>query len=326
MTPLKRREFGQLAAASLTSTVIAGLSSKALAQRSGLRKEIIYGVNPQSASKDENREDQTPPVELSVADLATGKIISKANLPVLFVDNPSPVSKKSRAFFLPDSNRATKMVVLGDGSVVTSTVSSTRNGYFNHIIFTVGLSSIVGNARNLQSRAKKVLDLKRFNQTIESLLSLANNQFLCLVGTEGIPPFTMITLDSITGKISSRNELDLPPLPPNHRFANLCQDQKGTIFATETGSEGVPILISMNLQEKAMITGKVKINRLTPLSFEGRPLINDVKDLNFSPSGELYALAAPNGGKDNALFRVDVKTGKMGLVSKFAAEKFAFSV
>jgi hypothetical protein len=79
------------------------------------------------------------------------------------------------------------------------------------------------------------------------------------------------------------------------------------------------------LQEKAIVTGKVKINRLSPLTFEGRPLFNDVKDLNFSSSGQLYALAADKSGKNNALFTVDVKTGKMLLVRNFAAEKFAFS-
>lgn len=330
MTPLQRRQFAKLVAASFTTTVVADLSSKALAQKSEPSKEVLYGINLLKTSNSRNREDQTPSVELNTADLTIGKVISadlsdlkvlsKVNLPVLSVENLSPVPKKPRAFFLPDSDRVTKAIVLEDKTVVISTVSSTRNGYFSHLI------SVIGGATNRQFRAKKILGLEKSNQTVESLVSLPNNQILCLVGNEGIPPFAFKTLDYRTGKIISKDELALPPLPLTHRFANLCQDQKGNIFATEIGSENVPILVTMNLQDKAIVTGKVKIKRLAPLTVEGRPLFNDVKDLGFSSSGQLYALAADKNGKNNALFTVDVKTGKMGLVKSFVAEKFAFSL
>jgi hypothetical protein len=322
---LKRRKFGQLAAASLTSTVLANLSNKVLAQKSAPSQEILYGVNLPSDEANlrnspnaQNREDQTPPVELSTTETATGKVLSKTNQSSQSVDNPSFTRKKPRAFFLPDSDRITKMIVLGDKTLVISTVSSTKNGHFNHLIFAVG------SATKPQFKAKKILDLKDSNQTVESILSLPNNQLLCLLGNEGIPPFAMTKLDSRTGKILSDN-LALPTLPPTHRFANLCQDPNGNIFATEIDSEGVPILISVNLQERAIITGQAKINRLAPLTFEGSPLFNDVKDLNFSSSGQLHALAADKSG-NNALFMVDVKTGQMVLVRNFAAEKFAFSL
>ncbi|MBW4673038.1 MAG: hypothetical protein KME52_03030 [Desmonostoc geniculatum HA4340-LM1] len=318
MRSLKRRQFGKLAAASLTSTVVAGLSSKALAQKTELNEGILYGVNLLSTSNTANREDNTPGVELSTVDLATGKILSKLNRLSLFVENPLSVPKRPRAFFFNDSNRITKAIVLKNGTVVISTVSSTRNGHFNHLIFTVGNASIP------VFRGKKVLGFKKSNQTVESLLSLPNNQLLCLVGTEGVPPFSMRTLDFTTGQILARDDLALPELPPTHRFANLCQDPKGNIFATEIGSEGIPCLISMNLQEKAIVTGKLKIKRLTPLSFEGRPLSNDLKDLTFSASGQLYALAADKTRKSNAVFKVDVKTGKMTLVRNLAAQKFTF--
>ncbi|MBG1245352.1 hypothetical protein [Nostoc sp. NZL] len=319
MPSLKRRQFGQLAAASLTSTVVAGLSNKAVAQKIELKQEILYGVKRLSTPNNQNREDQTPPVELSTAELATGKVLSKLNRQSLFVDNPLSVPKRPRAFYVADSNRVTKAVALKDGSLVISTVSSTRNGFFNHLIFTVG------NAAVPVFRAKKVLGFKKSNQTVESLLSLPNKQLLCLVGTEGIPPFSMRTLDFTTGKVLDQDELGLPPLPPTHRFANLCQDAKGNIFATEIGSDGVPVLISINLQEKALITGKVKIKRLTPLRFEEGLLSNDVKDLAFSPSGKLYALAADNK-KNTAIYTVDIKSGKMGLVKNFESEKFTFAL
>ncbi|BAZ68244.1 MAG: hypothetical protein KME28_10575 [Pelatocladus maniniholoensis HA4357-MV3] len=320
MTPLKRRQFTQLAAAGLTSTIVADISSKALAQNNGKSEEVLYGVNLPSKSNALNREDETPSVELSTADMETQRLVSRTDVPAQSVDNPSSVRKKSRAFFTGDSDRITKLTALGDGNLVISTVSKTRNGYFNHLIYTVG------GARNPQFRAKKVLELETADQTVESLLSLPKDQLLCLVGTEGVPPFAFKIIDSTSGKIRSGDDLALPPLPPNHRFANLCQDPKGNIFLTETSSEGIPILISMNLQEKAVVTGKVKIQRLTPLNFEGSPQINDVKDLNFSASGQLYALTTDKGGKNNALFTVDTKSGKMGLVREFPFEKFAFSV
>ncbi|BAZ24814.1 hypothetical protein NIES4073_57140 [Kalymmatonema gypsitolerans NIES-4073] len=287
--------------------------------------QILYGVNLLQSNA-QNREDQTPPLELSLAELETGKALSKTNVPTQSVDNPLPVPKEPQAFFVADSDRVTKLIVLGGKTLVTSTVSNTRNGNFNHLVFTTG------SANNPQFRAKKVLGLEKANQTVESLLSLPNNQLLCLVGTDGIPPFAFRTLDLTTGQILSDDELGLPSLPPNNRFANLCQDLQGNIFATETsatttesGVEQVPTLISMNLQRKSMVTGKVKINRLSSLNFEGRPLLNDVKDLVFSSSGQLYALATDDRTKNNALFTVDVKTGKMELVRNLAVERFAFS-
>ncbi|MBD2593984.1 hypothetical protein H6G74_06530 [Nostoc spongiaeforme FACHB-130] len=319
MSPLKRRQFGQLAAASLTTTILADLSSKAIAQNNSKSQEILCGVSLPSVSNALNREDQTPSVDLNLTEMGTGRLVSKKNIQAQFVDNPLSVRKKYRAFFTGDSNRITKLAALGDGNVVISTVSHTRDGDFNHLIYTVG------SVKNPQFKAKKILDLETPNQTIESLLRLPKNQLLCIVGIEGIPPFTFKIIDFRTGKILSSNDLDLPPLPAGHRFANLCQDNQGNIFATEIGSEGFPILISMNLQEKAIMTGKVKIKRIAPLTFEGIPLSNDVKDLNFSTSGQLYALVADKSGK-NALCTVDIKSGILKRFREFAAEKFVFSL
>lgn len=319
MSPLNRRQFGQLAAASLTTTILTDFSSKAIAQNKSKNQEIICGVNLPSISNALNREDQTPSVDLNLTEMGTGRLVSQKNIQAQFVDNPLSVRKKYRAFFTGDSNRITKLAALGDGNVVISTVSYTRNGNFNHLIYTVG------SVKNPQFKAKKILDLETPNQTVESLLRLPRNQFLCIVGIEGIPPFTFKIIDFITGKVLSSNDLDLPPLPPGNRFANLCQDNQGNIFATEIGLEGFPVLISMNLQEKAIMTGKVKIKRIAPLTFEGIPLSNDVKDLNFSASGQLYALVTNKIGK-NVLCTVNVNSGSMSRVREFAAEKFGFSL
>ncbi len=321
MSPLKRRQFGQLVAASVTSTILADVSKKALAQDEKKIPEVLYGVNLVITNDDRNREDQTPSIELNTVDTATERVAvkSKISVPSQLVENPSPVETRPRAFFTGESDRITKLATFKDGSLVISTVSNTRNGYFNHLLFTVD------GASKAQFGAQKVLELDTPNKTIESLLSLSNEQILCLVGTEGVPPFTFKTIDFISGKILPKDELALPPLPPNNRFANLCQDPKGNIFATEISADGIPFLIFLNLQDKALITGKVKINTLARLTIEGRSLSNDVKDLNFSPSGQLYALAADKGSKSNTLFTVDVKTGKMGRVREFPFEKFAFA-
>lgn len=95
MSPLKRRQFGQLAAASLTSTILADLSSKALAQKSEPSQEILYGVNlpSESNAQNRNREDQNVPVNLSTADRATGKVVSEINVPSQAVDNLSSLPK-----------------------------------------------------------------------------------------------------------------------------------------------------------------------------------------------------------------------------------------
>ncbi|MBW4589179.1 hypothetical protein G7B40_029890 [Aetokthonos hydrillicola Thurmond2011] len=318
MSPLKRRQFGQLAAASLTSTVVVGLSSKTLAQSTASNGETLYGVKNPNSSSARDRENQSPLVELNTVEQSTGNVLSKTNAPALSVEDTSPAPKKSKAISLPETDRITKLAALGDGNLVISTVSYTKDAYFNHLIFTVG------SAKNPTFKSKKVLGLADSDKTVESLLSLSKNQLLCLVGNQGIPPFFFGIIDSTTGKISSGDSLDLPPLMSGKRYSNLCQDAKGNIFATETSSEGIPILISINLQEKATITGKVKIKRLTPLSFEGSPLVNDVKDLNFSSSNQLYALAKDNSGK-NTLFTVDVNNGKLAKVTNLEVDKFAFS-
>ncbi|WP_392479072.1 hypothetical protein [Nostoc sp. C110] len=322
MTPLQRRQFGKLVAAGLTSTVVADIYSKAVAQSSS--SPTLYGIKFPNTSKTRNREDQSPSVEVITAQLPIVnlisaivveglKVLSQVPVPILSVDNLLPVPKKPQAFFLPESDRITKAILLADKTLVISTVSNTKNGNFNFIIYSVGNGF----------KSKRVLDFKTSNQTVESFLSLPNNQFLCLVGTGGVPPFSLRTLDFTTGRILSSDKLGLPPLPPNHRFANLCLGQ-GNIYATETGSEGIPVLISINLEEKAILTGNVKIKRLTPLKFKGVPLVNDVKDLAFF-SGQLYALATDSSRKNNVLFKVDVKTGNMEPVTNLAAEKITFS-
>lgn len=322
MTSLQRRQFGKLLAASLTSTIVAEISSKALAQNSENSDPDIFGVTvvPRESNA-QNREDQTPPVELKTAKLKNKEVLSNVKTPSLSVDNPSTVPKKSLAISRAESNdRITKAIKDANGDVVTSIVSSDKDGNQNYLLIATG------SPKNPKFRSKKVLGLKSPNQTIESLLSLPNNQLLCLVAYQGIPPFEFGIIDSKTGRITLADEFELPI---NYRYANLCQDSKGNIFATETGSEVGTRLINFNLKEKASLTGKVKINKLTPLKLQdGSTTANDVDDLAISASDDLYALYTDNSAKDKALkslLKVELKTGKMDLINNLPFEKFGFS-
>jgi hypothetical protein len=324
MTQLQRRQFGKLLAASLTSTIVAEISSKALAQNSDPE---IFGVTAvPRESNAQNRENQTPPVELKTAKLKNKEVLSNVKTPSLSVDNSSVVDKKSQAISRAESNdRITKAIKDGKDKIVISTVFSAKDGNQNYLLIATG------SPKNPKFSSKKVVGLKSPNQTIESLLSLSNNQLLCLVAYHGIPPFSFAIINSQTGRITSKDELDLPELNLNNRYANLCQDSKGNIFATETGSEVGTRLISFNLKEKASLTGKVKINTLTPLKLkDGSTTANDVDDLAISPlNDELYALATDNSAKDKALkslLKVELKTGNMELINSLPFQKFGFSV
>ncbi|MBD2511115.1 hypothetical protein H6G91_28335 [Nostoc muscorum FACHB-395] len=327
MTSLQRRQFGKLLAASLTSTIVAEISSKALAQNSENSDPDIFGVNvlPRESNA-QNRENETPPVELKTAKLKKKKVLSNVKTPSLSVDNPLTVPKKSQAIFSPESDRITKAIVDEKKDTVISTVFRGKDGNRNYLLIATG------SPKNPKFKSKKVLGLENPNQTIESLLSLpgTKNQLLCLVAYQGISAFSFAIIDSQTGRVSSKDELNLPELNLNYRYANLCKDSKGNIYATETGSEIGTRLISFNLNKKASLTGKVKINRLTPLKLQdGSTTANDVEDLAISASDELYALATDKSTKDKtlkSLLKVEVKTGNMELINNLPFQKFGFSV
>jgi hypothetical protein len=321
MTQLQRRQFGKLLAASLSSTIIAEISSKALAQNSDPE---IFGVNvvPRESNA-QNRENQTPPVELKTAKLKSKEVLSNVKTPSLSVDNSSVVDKKSQAIFRAESkDRITKAIRDEENQIVISTVLSTKDGNQNYLLIATG------SPKNPKFRSKKVLGLESPNQTIESLVSLSKNQLLCLKAYQGNSSFSFGIINPQTGRITSGEQLDLPELNKNNRYANLCKDSKGNIFATETGSEVGTRLISFNLKEKASLTGKVKINRLTPLKLkDGSTTANDVEDLAIY-SDELYALYTDNSAKDKtlkSLLKVELKTGKMELINNLPFQKFGFS-
>jgi hypothetical protein len=314
MTKFKRRKFGQLVVASLTATSLVGVASKGSAQQS----EILIGVS-QGKADPQNPEDETTSVGLTIAEPTTGKVLSQADISPKQVSNPSPTLKANRAFYVGDQHRVSDITVQKNGTVVVATVSHTRTGCFNKLLLT--------NSRSPQkSRAVKVLNLKSPDHTIESLLSLSDKQIICTIGHNGIPPFQLAIIDPQTGKVRSGKELSLPTLPERVRFANLCQTPDGYIYATQIDSDGIPILVRMDLEEKAGVTGQVKIQQIAQLTFRGQLLSNDLKSLTSSSSGQLYAIATIDNGDSNTLFSVDAQTGKMTRVAdEFAAEKIVIS-
>jgi hypothetical protein len=61
------------------------------------------------------------------------------------------------------------------------------------------------------------------------------------------------------------------------------------------------------------------------LTFNNRPLLNDLASLAFSPEGQLYALGDPTYQGTNSLFTIDPNTGAMTFVIAFAVNKITFN-
>lgn len=269
---IKRRQFGQIAAGSFTTTLLSQFSAKVL---SATAQELVYGVNLLDTSQLQDLENNTPPLELVQTDLTAQQVPVKIKVNSVKVKNTKPVKKKNQAFFLPDNYRISTINTLADGSIAIAAVSQSKTGHVNQIIFGTGKID------KLKIEAIKIDGLDNPNQTVESLVSVPNNQLVFLVGNRGTPPFSFKLFDPIQQKFISEDTLFLPPLRLNHRYANLCQSPNGDIFATETGPEGIPVIIYFNFKDISPITGKVIIRQLIPLGFDNQPLLNDLKSLSF---------------------------------------------
>lgn len=320
---LKRRRFGLLALASATTTLLSNLAARTVAQQSQL---VIYGVRltPASSSITEDKADasagnKTPGIILQSIDLGTGQELATAEIPEQLVQNqqePTQTVNKALVIKKP-SERITGFTVLSDGTFVVAAAAATKKGDFSRFAFF---------SQNI-TKPKKSLKTKKIKKgnTVESLLAIQNDQLLSLISqNQGIPPFELAVINPKSGQVDG-NTLGLPDLPPNQRFSNLAQSPDGKIYATTLGHENVPILVQLDLVNKSPITGKGKIIRLVPLSFNNRPLQNDLASLAFSPSNQLFALADPNYERTNSLFTIDLKTGNMQLIRKFVVDKIAFS-
>lgn len=323
---LRRRRFGQLVLASAATTVLANLAAKkTVAQQS---PAVIYGVSLTPASKsitedlaDDGAANKTPGIILQSVDLATNQELLTAEISEQTVQNKQePTETINKAFIIKKPcERVTGFTALSDGTFVVAVSAATKKGDFSRFIL-FGQDSKKSSTKGL--KAQKI----KKNNTVESLLAIQKDQLISIVSlNRGRPPFELAVIDSKSGQVDSGDGLDLPNLLPFQRFSNLAQSADGTIYATNVDSEGVPTLVQFDLVNKSAITGRGRIIKLVQLSFKNRLLENDLASLAFSPSGQLFALADPTYEGTNSLFTVELNTGEMKLLRKFAVDKIAFS-
>lgn len=333
---VKRRQFGQLAIFSAATTLLANLASKVFAQQS----EQLYGVLLAPASRDLTVDlvdaaaaNTTPAViiqSIDLAALATAQASSVLDILASTVNNPQePTETVNKALVVKKpSERITGFTVLSDNTLVIAATAETKKGSFSRLLFTKS-------SKENKKKPDKGLKIKKTKDkkysTIESLLAATikgkkADQLLSVVSlAEGVPPFELAFIDINSGQVDSSAGLGLPKLPASERLSNFAQSPDGTIYATNCNAEGVTFLVQLDLANKSQITGRGKIIKLVVLSFNNKPLENDLASLAFSSSGQLFALADPNYEGTNSLFFVDVKTGAMTLLRNFPVDKIAFA-
>ena len=312
---IRRRRFGQLALASVTTAAIANFATKTFAQQP---KQIV-GVRLSSSSKKDlsslltltssDAANNTPEITLVSLDLGTGVEKLLSNVVSQTVDNAiTSIRPTNNAVSIRRDERLTGLTSLSNGTIIVASVGSV----FSQLIFT-DINS---------SQAKRALNVSGFQNnlsTLESLLATKGDQILSLVSlNQGTPPFSLAIIDSNTGVVTFGEKLGLPDLQTSARFSNLTQRQDGTIIASTIRQEGSTSLVQLDLNNKQIIN-------LPELRLDNKPLTNDLLGLAFSPSDQLYAIANPKYEATNSLYIVNVNTGEMTLLSKFNAAKITFT-
>ncbi|MEM7555305.1 MAG: hypothetical protein AAF378_14615 [Cyanobacteria bacterium P01_A01_bin.84] len=337
---MRRRRFGELAIASIAVTTFSSFGKKVLGQKTlPSSSAVIYGVslpstaNQKPQEKLQNQiklqpevardiENTTPAVNITANQLESGEEAEKIELSIQKVDNrQTRTETKSKAVFSEPKERITGFTFLPDGTIVVSTVASSKRGDFSRLLFTSGTS------KERSAKSKKVSGFTKRNSTVESLLGTKDNQLLAVISLNGgIPPFELGFIDPKSGKIRGIGaDLALPVFSPVQRYSNITQAQDGTIYGTTLGSEGTLLLTTINLEKKSPLTGRSIINEGRILRFQNKTLGNDLLSLAVSPDGELYALGNPEGEKINSLFIIDPKSGVMKKVRNFSVDKIAFA-
>lgn len=320
---IRRRRFGQIAIISAALSAIANFAGKTVAQQA---ESIIYGVSLTSSSSIINIGIKiaglidiniSPAITLISSDLVSGRDLATIQIAGISLNNlDTLVETANKALFTEPSERLTALTPLADGSLLIASVASTRTGNVNRIILIDGKST-----RPL--KALRVSGFRRVNGTLESLVAIKENNLLGVVSlNEGTPPFNLVNFDLNSAKLNYSDEL--PLLAANLRFSNLAQAPDGTIYATTLSSQGGTTLVQLDLENKAIATGRGKIIRLSELKDNGKPLENDLLSLAVDRSGQVFALANPTNEKTNSLFSVDVESGEMKFVREFPADKIAF--
>jgi hypothetical protein len=305
---IQRRRFGQLAIASAATAAITNLAGKVVAQSSS---GTLFSATVSSPSNPSNP-NLTPAISVQSFNVTSGQQLVNIGVPSTTVSNsstPVDLTPKSTSTELPA--RLTGLTTLSDGTLAKTTVSSSQNSDVTQLIITNPTNSQVVRTVNLTGLPN--------NGTVESILAPKNNNNLLAVISlnGGIPPFQLGTINPTTGQVTDSTNAGLPALNPNPRYSNLTQASDGTIYGTTLGREGTTYLVRINLSNNS-------ITRVVQLSYNGKPLSNDVLSLAFSPSGQLYALANPNYQSTNSLFAVNIQTGVLSPIRQLNAEQITF--
>jgi hypothetical protein len=329
---IRRRRFGQLAILSAVTTVSTNFRFKAFAQQS----DQLYGVALSSISKSQTQDsvdaqaaNTIPGIILRSLNLATGQVLLSSEIADSGVSNAFEITEtvgKALVVNKP-SERITDFTVLGDRTFVITAVAATKHGDFSRFIY---LQPPKKGGMKLQKGLKIKKDKLSKRQTIESLLAttIQGKQLLLSVISlaEGSLPFKLAFIDPKSGQVDSSTGEILPEISLQQRLSNLEQSPlNGKIYATRVGGQDNISLVEIDLVNRAVITGKGKIIKVVELNFDKKPLQNDVADLAFSSSGQLFALADPKSEGSNSLFTVDMRTGSMSFVIKFPVDKIVFA-
>ena len=250
---------------------------------------------------------EAPPLLYGVSAVSGGVVLQSLDLTT---DEVQDLSDRTVDITLEPNERLSGFTVLPDNTLVLATAPTT--------------SSIIGNPANLSrlifvdTSPQTLAEFPGLGQrsTIESLLATQDGQLLSIVSlNQGTPPFRRAYINRQTGKVTFINELSVPS---NQRLSNLTQGPDGTIYATSIRGEGGTSLVQLDLEQGQVIS-------LSQLSFNNRPLRNDVSSLACSPSNQLYALGNPAYQRTNSVFTIDVNTGAMARLRKFDVDEITFA-
>ena len=328
---IRRRRFGQLVLSGAATAVLANLPRRAYAQS----ESQLYGVQVAKQEVATDAPNKTPDTVFVVADTVTGKETSRINVPSRQVSNLQTDTKldsvqidntdasrrvPGKSVLTRTRERITSLTPLTDGTLAVVSVINTPRGNFTRV-------AQINPKTGENIGATRISGFETNSSTLESLVATKDNNLIGIASfSDGLPPFKLIGIDLKGGKANNAERLALPTLFPNRRYSNLVLGRDNVIYGTSIGSEGSVVLIKIDLNDRAAITGRAKVTTVVELQLDGKDLENDILGLAISPGGQIYALANPTSKGTNSLFRVDEKSGAIRFVRDFQVDKIAFAI
>ncbi|RUT04640.1 hypothetical protein DSM106972_042090 [Dulcicalothrix desertica PCC 7102] len=316
--------------------MLANLPRRAYAQS----ESQLYGVQVAKKEVATDAPNKTPDTVFVVADTVTGKETSRISVPSRQVSNLQTDTKldsveidnaqvdntdasrgvPGKSVLTRTRERITSLTPLTDGTLAVVSVVNTPRGNFTRV---AQINPKTG--ENLG--ATRISGFETNSSTLESLVATKDNNLIGIASfSDGLPPFKLIGIDLKGGKANNAERLALPTLFPNRRYSNLVLGRDNVIYGTSIGSEGSVVLIKIDLNDRAAITGRAKVTTVVELQLDNKDLENDILSLAISPGGQIYALADPASKGTNSLFIVDEKSGAIRFVRDFQVDKIAFAI